>query len=204
MKNIMAHNDLVYPVTSFALTRDFNGYGLMTIGELAEEVYTGDLTYHDNILKPYWTLELDAVLVGGKDIGLCTGDDAPCGVVIDTGSSYNAMPTKSLAFLFHYLDSTGVTCQNYNDYPSITYVINGVSYTLEPSEYLTIIGEGFSSMYDSTVDSDQIVDCYMNVYTLNMKLKGLTLWLLGDVFISKYYTVFDFETQQVAFGERSW
>jgi hypothetical protein len=114
------------------------------------------------------------------------------------------MPTAAYVYLVKLLLSTGVTCQNYNDYPDITFVIDGTEYTLEAYEYLTIIGEGYASMYDSTVDADQIKGCFMNVYTLDIKLMGYTLWLLGDVFISKYYAIFDYENEQVAFAERSW
>lgn len=204
MENIMEYNDKVYPVMTFALSRDFNGYGVMTIGEISSDLYEGDLVYHDTLIKPYWTLNLENVLIGGEDIGLCSGSDDNCGLVVDTGSSYNAMPTSSAIALLKYFNSLGVSCKEYNDYPDITYVIDGYEYTLKAYEYLTIVGDFYSSMYDSTVSSDAITDCFINLYTLDYSYKGYTLWLVGDVFISKFYTIFDFETEQVAFGDRSW
>ena len=54
------------------------------------------MKFHKVVDKYYWLLEADAILVGGKDVGLCKNG---CKVVADTGTSLLTGPSDDLMTL---------------------------------------------------------------------------------------------------------
>lgn len=78
-----------------------------------------------------------------------------------------------------------MNCDSIDTLPPITFNINGVAFTLEGHEYINKLngpyGEicmvGFSAM-----DQPQVQ------------------WILGDVFLGKYYTVFNVQDKTVTFA----
>ena len=82
-------------------------------------------------------------------------------------------------------------------------MIDGTSYPVEPEEYvLTVTKSGIENPHEHS-DIDDIVQCIGAFYALDIDEPGKffcvlingylagPLWVLGDVFMSKYYTVFD-------------
>lgn len=65
----------------------------MILGGADESVYTGNLKYHKVTDEYYWTIRADNILVGGKDVGVCSGG---CNVIADTGTSLLTGPSDEL------------------------------------------------------------------------------------------------------------
>jgi hypothetical protein len=70
------------------------------------------------------------------------------------------------------------------DLPDVELMINGKSYSLSPAEY--IINDGSI--------------CLLAIMSIDIPAPNGPLWILGDVFMRKYYTVFDVRNQQVGFA----
>ena len=95
--------------------------------------------------------------------------------------------------------------------PTIDFTLNGVVYTLEPNDYVMRVGAGGQEQCISGF----MGKCFSNL-TRNFTLKvsntklllGMDipppagpLWILGDVFMGKYYTAFDFDNNRVGFAK---
>lgn len=63
----------------------------ITVGGVDPSKYTGNINYHKVLKDYYWLVAAQNILVGGKDIGLCTGG---CYVIADTGTSLITGPTN--------------------------------------------------------------------------------------------------------------
>lgn len=74
----------------------------ITVGGVDPSKYTGNINYHKVLKDYYWLMAAQNILVGGKDIGLCTGG---CYVIADTGTSLITGPTN---FVYKLLDKLNV------------------------------------------------------------------------------------------------
>lgn len=104
----------------------------LTIGGWDDNHFAGDLKFHKVVDKYYWLLEADAILVGGKDVGLCKNG---CKVVADTGTSLLTGPSDDLMTL---IDSLNIDedCKGVKELPVLTFVLDGVHYDLDANDYV--------------------------------------------------------------------
>lgn len=148
--------------------------GELTLGGMDTKHFTGNVTYHPVTSRTYWELSLDAVKIGKDEIV------GKSNVIIDSGTSLLAGPKEQVhalakkvgAFPFimgQYLISCSSTA------PDITFVLNGKEYTLSKEEY--ILKNGPMCLF-----------CFMGI---DVPAPRGPLWILGDIFMRKYYTVFD-------------
>lgn len=82
-----------------------------------------------------------------------------------------------------------VDCDKVPSLPNISLSIGGKSYTLRPDEYILKI-----SAIGQTA-------CISGFQGIDLPPKTGELWILGDVFIGRYYTVFDYEQTRVGFAQ---
>jgi len=180
-------------VFSFWLAHDYENEkpgGLITWGGVDSERYTGEFYWVPLIAKTYWEFSMSDFQVDGVSQNWCNDDPRGCKTIADTGTSLITGPTDYMNALNKALGATVIAgegiiaCRKISSLPDVQFIINGHSFTLTPEQYVLDI-EG---------------ECITAFYGLDVDPPIGPLYILGDVFISAYYTVFDFENAQIGFA----
>lgn len=183
-------------VFSMYLSRDRkHGKSKLFLGGYDSSLIDGPIKYHPVVKKSWWTLKLDQVLVNNQDSGLC-GETRECQIIMDTGSSLMATPPWALNTLLSQI-SRYSDCRNVKGFPDITFVIGGEHYTLKAWEYtLTTMN---SIKYDEQVNQHKSLgegDCTFGFSMFDVG-KDNNVWIAGDIFLTKFFTIYDRDNDRV-------
>lgn len=173
-------------VFSFYLVRDGSSAfgGELIFGGSDKSLYVGELTYVPVSSPGYWQFTMDAASIGGQAICI------DCQAIADTGTSLLVVPEDVFYAVNEgiggsmYGDTFYVDCSALESLPNVKFVISGKTFELEPSDYIM------------NIDNDGYNVC-MSSFTNSV---GSSLWILGDVFIGKFYTEFDLGNNRVGFA----
>lgn len=177
------------------LSKDPKGQsgGELLFGGIDKERYNGSIEYIALTSKTYWEFSMDDVKLGNNSLSLCNGG---CKVIADTGTSLIAGPTQQIEALNSKLGAITIhgegifpSCDVLNTLPTITIVLNGKDYELTPNDYVLQV-----TTFGKT-------ECLSGFMGIDIPSPPGPLWILGDVFISSYYTVFDFTNSRVGFAK---
>ncbi|CAD8197251.1 unnamed protein product [Paramecium octaurelia] len=175
----------------------------LTFGGWDTDHFQGELHFHNVVNKYYWLLDADNILVNGQDLGLCKHG---CKVVADTGTSLLTGPSDDL---YGLLDTLNIdeNCKNVKDLPKLTFVLDGINYDLDANDYvMKIDSQGNEVAYDTFASSDSFVEmggncqCVGSFMPLDIPSPNGPAWILGDTFLSKYYSVYDRDNDRVGFA----
>ncbi|VDK59052.1 unnamed protein product [Anisakis simplex] len=159
--------------------------GELTLCGIDETRYKGDLTWVPLIAETYWQIRMDEARVGNQAIsGSVAG-------VVDTGTSLIVGPTESVNKIIKALGATQdddqimVDCDRTGSLPNITFVLAGKQFKLTPYDYLFQFEDG---------------SCVLGIQSGDVPPPMGPFWVLGDVFLGKYYSVFDHQNRRVGFA----
>lgn len=183
---------------SFHYARFNSEHSTMEIGKPSKSYYQGSLTFIDVSVKSYWEVEMVDILVGGKSMNLCK--NKPCKAVLDTGTSLNTGPTNGLSKLISELNIMD-DCTNMKSLPTITYILQDSkgtkNFTLEPEFY--VLSDDDTNGDDTTV-TPTTQSCSSGFMSLDIPHPKGPLWILGNVFMQKYFTVYDRDNDRIGFA----
>ncbi|XP_041913928.1 pepsin A-like [Alosa sapidissima] len=179
--NMMSQGLVSQALFSVYLSGDSESGSEVLFGETDSSYYTGSLTWVPLTSETYWQIQMDSVTINGNAVA-CAGG---CQAIVDTGTSLIVGPSSDIsnmnagvgATTDSYGDAT-VSCDDIQSMPEVTFNINGQAFTIPASAY---VSQGYSSCTTGFGNggTDQ-------------------LWILGDVFIRQFYTIFDRQNNMVA------
>ncbi|KAL4660252.1 cathepsin D-like isoform X1 [Arapaima gigas] len=191
---LMAQKKVTQPIFSFYLSRkksSANPEGELLLGGVDEALYTGPIHWVPVTQKNFWQIKIDSIKVQGTSTFCTTG----CQAIVDTGTSLIGGPTGDIILLQQLIGASPtsmgefvVDCVRVTSLPQITFTLNGVKYPLPPESYVR-----------KEVISGQEI-CFSGFQAMEMSSRQGPLWILGDVFISEFYTVFDRGQDRVGFA----
>ncbi|XP_028587866.1 gastricsin-like [Podarcis muralis] len=191
MQGMLQQNLLDAPVFGFYLSgQEGNQGGELALGGVDSSLYSGQIVWTPVTQEAYWQIAIESFYIGNQISNWCSQG---CQAIVDTGTSLLTAPQQVFGELMQYIgaeqDSNGeyvVSCSNIQSMPTITFVIGGSSFPLSPSAYVLQNNSGYCSI--------GIMPTYLP------SQNGQPLWILGDVFLRSYYSVYDLGNNQVGFA----
>jgi len=184
-QDLLYSKQITSPVFAFYLPSATGAVGELTIGGIDPAHYTGTLTYIPLSSETYWEVKLDDITLGGTSVSNTHK------AVLDTGTSLLAGPTTEVAALAKMVGATPfvngeylIDCSTLGNLPNLAFVLGGTDFVLTPTQY-TLNVEGM---------------CLFAFVGIDIPAPAGPLWIMGDVYIRQYYTVFDWQNQQLGFA----
>ncbi|XP_037960442.1 lysosomal aspartic protease-like [Teleopsis dalmanni] len=155
--------------------------GELIFGGTDSSYYTGAMTYVPISSESYWEFSVNSIAVNG--VTVCEG----CQAIADTGTSLIAVPygvyesvQNAIGAQPNEMGEYFVDCSSISSLPTMYLNIGGTQMSLAPSDYI--------------VDTDG--GCMSGFETI-----GTSFWILGDVFLGKYYAEFDMGNSRIGFAQ---
>ncbi|XP_063800754.1 cathepsin D-like [Pseudophryne corroboree] len=192
--NIMQQALVEKNIFSFYLNRNPESQpgGELLLGGTDPKYYTGDFNYVNITRKAYWEVHMDQLGVGDQ-LTLCKGG---CAAIVDTGTSLITGPKEEVTALQKAIGAIPLTqgeymvpCDKVPSLPVISLTLGGRGYTLTGEQYILKVTQGSQNI------------CVSGFMGLDIPPPAGPLWILGDVFIGQYYTVFDRANDRVGFAK---
>lgn len=139
------------------------------------------------VRKAYWEVALEGFYVNGADMKISTT------AAIDSGTSLLALPPAMAKNInrqvgakpfFLKPDIYYVDCKKYeaNALPKVELVFAGKKFAMEGRDYVFKMGPLCISVFSSMKTPDD-------------------MWIVGDAFLRRYYSVYDAKNDRVGFAE---
>merc|ERR1719261_1160250 len=189
MAKLVEQKKIEHNIFSFYLASNQTTGSTLVLGGTDPQYYTGDFSYVPTAkaasLLPYWLISASDIKVGGASTKACnwlTG----CYMVVDTGTSVLAGPPKAANALIAQIGNVSSDCSNVHTLPTVTFTFAGKDFDLGPDFYVI-----------RAADENGAFQCQLGIEGVNA---GVPIWILGDPFLRKYYTVWDAEAKRVVFA----
>jgi len=183
--NMVKQNLVENSVFSVYLNRDPSAHhgGEIMFGGADPSMYQGDFTYlpliTSNVFPQEWLIKADRIFVGSE--WFCEGGFE---AVVDTGTSAVVGPHYEVEAIHKAIgaDNNGyVDCSGITNLPQIDFIMGKKSFTLSPDDYII----------------SDIRGCWVGILGDYITQK----WILGDVFMGRFYTTFDMDGMRIGFAE---
>jgi len=178
MEALMASGQLEEPVFGFFLGN--HAEGELEIGGVDPKHYKGSFTYVPVTHEGYWQVALDGIRVGG--VAVPTTKNA----IIDSGTSLIFGPSAEVKAIMDTFNATELFAGTYvadcsKEIPAISFNLGGKLFSL--------------------TKDDIIIKLPSNKCMLDIRGVDMDMWIIGEVFMRKHYTLFDVGQKRIGFAE---
>jgi saccharopepsin len=197
------------PVFAFWLNASTDGRtyfpegGEMTLGGANPDRYQGQLTYFPVTLIPalnsryFWATTTTSLSLGSTTYALSRTTYS----IFDTGTTLIAIDSATFnAVLKTPLTNMGIKMTM--DAGGVVYLVDCIAATKAPDLVFKFQGsdQTFNLTYKDYILTDGQL-CFVGIQTIdNIVSSGTGLWILGDVFLRKYYSVYDVGQSRIGLG----
>jgi len=189
MAMLVEQKKIEHNIFAFYLASGGKTGSTLTLGGTDDSFHTGDFIYTKlskaASVLPYWMISASDIKIGGKSSGAC-GWLLGCQSVVDTGTSFITGPVSAMNKIIAQVGDVKEDCSNVKSLPTVTFSFGGHDFDLEPDFYVI-----------RAKDEKGNDQCQLAMQGLNA---GAPIWILGDPFLRKYYTVWDAEQSRVGFA----
>jgi saccharopepsin len=175
------------PVFSFRIGDGEGDGGEAVFGGIDDSHYTGKIEYVPVRRKAYWEVELEKIKFGDEELEL-----ENTGAAIDTGTSLIALPSDIAEMLNSEIGATKswngqytLPCETVPTLPVLSFYFNGKAYPLKGTDYILNLGGTCVSAFTG----------------MDIDLPSGSLWIVGDVFLRRYFTVYDLGRDAIGFAK---
>ncbi|KAH0618725.1 hypothetical protein JD844_018168 [Phrynosoma platyrhinos] len=196
--NLMNEGLVQEDLFSVYLSRESTG-SMITFGGIDQSYFTGSINWIPVTEQGYWQIALDSILVNGQAIA-CSGG---CQAIVDTGTSLLAGPPYDISNIQNAIGATPgqynqyeINCNNLSNMPDVIFVINGIEFPLTPAAYTLTVHNKCEIVFVTSIKRESEGMCDSGFQNTSGDL-----WILGDVFIREYYSIFDRANNQVGLAK---
>jgi len=171
------------PVFSFKLGTQDSEDGELVLGGVDQDAYEGEMSYVPLTTLGYWQVDMASVAVNNSTLA------SHQSAIIDSGTSLLTAPTKTLSLLAKEIGAIGavgkyvIKCDKAF---SFEIVLGGTTFTFDNHDVTIPVYGGY---------------CLLTIMGLDVPPPRGPIWILGDVFMRKYYTVFDWGQKRMGFAK---
>ena len=185
MNALVQSGQLPEPVFAFYLGNKQPGE--LVFGGVDPKHYTGSFSFVPLSSESYWEINLDGVKLGSDSVSSTKS------AIVDSGTSLLAGPKSEISKIATKLGAKSVLGREYvvdcsAKLPDLTFTLGGKDYTLKQAD---LILQASGSQY------------ILGLTGLDVPPPRGPLWILGDVFMRKYYVQFDWGKKRLGFANRS-
>ncbi|ORY07604.1 peptidase A1 [Basidiobolus meristosporus CBS 931.73] len=186
LTNMIKQNQLDEPVFSVWLNGKYTegSGGELLFGAIDRNRYSGDISYFPVVREGYWEIKLDGAQIKNSRIPSVARTAA-----IDTGTSLIVMPTEDANSINAMIGGKpfqdglySIPCNGTR--PTVNIVFDGQLFPISSEEYTVDLGDG---------------TCVTGFAGNDMGFENM--WIVGDVFLRVWYSIFNFENKQVGIAK---
>lgn len=184
-ENMLAQDLVSEPVFAIYLSRDPSPFtpdgGEIMFGGVNPDKYVGDFHYIPLSTDKRWQIKMD-----GVKLGKYSGCKKGCEALYDTGTSDLIGPMDDINKIYEqigaqqYERGIRVSCHKVPKLPKFVFTINGKDFEISGEDYTVRISRHHCRLMLKGREPGRRFD-----------------WILGDVFIRRYYSKFDYENKQI-------
>jgi len=182
-ENMLSEGLIQDSVFAFYLSQSKTVPGELVFGGIDTNHFTGSLVWVNLISETYWEVALDDIELDGKSVTTAKKG------VLDSGTSTLAGPSAEVAVIAKTLGALevlpgeySIDCGKIPSLPIISVGLGGKTFNLTGADYVLNPGGGA---------------CILGIMGIDIPAPAGPLWIMGDVFIRKFYTVFDWGRKRI-------
>lgn len=196
--SMIAQNSVDEPVFSFYLRNNGSGFGgELLFGGVDETLFVPPINWVSVTQKGYWQIKMDGVKVQGA-LSFCYRSSHGCQAVVDTGTSLIGGPSRDILMLQQFIGATPTAigeylldCARISSLPVVSFLLNDVEYSLTGEQYVR----------REILNNNEI--CISGFQSIDVPSPSGPMWILGDVFLSQFYSIYDRGHNRVGFAHLS-